>query len=65
MTLNRVVFPAPLGPISVQICSGSIAEPQPVERVTPPKRTRTPLMLSSAMVAVHLLAAATSLPHPP
>src|SRR4051812_17599548 len=48
-TLNRVVLPAPFGPMSAQITPSSTVKERPSSATTPPKRTPTSSTLSSAM----------------
>ena len=46
--LNSVVLPAPLGPISAQICPSSMTKLSPSSATTPPKRTPTSSISSRA-----------------
>ena len=41
MTLNAVVFPAPFGPISPEICPSSTSNDTPSSATMPPKRSVT------------------------
>ena len=46
-TLNSVVFPAPLGPMSPQICPRSTLKDRSLSATMPPKRTEISLMSSN------------------
>src|SRR5271167_4105282 len=49
MTLNAVVFPAPLGPISATNAPASTQRSSPDTAVSPPKRTVSPWISSSGI----------------
>src|SRR5207247_10357239 len=49
MRLNRVVFPAPLGPISARRSPGCTSRPTPSTARRPPKCLATPSSLSASM----------------
>ena len=65
-TLNKVVLPAPLGPISPQMLPSSTVNDSSRRAVTPPKRTVTPATSNKAITPPTLLRPADSAgkPHP-
>src|SRR3954454_13218643 len=60
MTLNRVVLPAPLGPISPVICRGRAVRVTSVSALTPPNRTATSATRRTASASAGSSAGRTS-----
>jgi hypothetical protein len=55
--LKSVVFPAPFGPIRLQICPASTLKLTSLTAVKPPKRLETPTMSRSALTTATACAA--------